>query len=59
MIFNVVTAALVGVLILLGLPASATCTIGLLVGINLVTTGFTLYLVGKGVSAVGAESRLK
>ena len=57
LIFSGACSLIVGIVILIGWPGTATWTLGLLMGINFLSTGLSLVMLGRSIKPANFEMR--
>jgi uncharacterized membrane protein HdeD (DUF308 family) len=56
MMFSGLIGVLAGILIISGLPSTAVWAVGLMVGINMISSGFAFFTLGSAAKAVGESN---
>lgn len=57
LIFSGACSLIVGIVILIGWPSTATWTLGLLMGINFLSTGLSLIMLGRSIKPANLQTR--
>ena len=56
MMFSGLIGVLAGILIISGLPSTAVWAVGLMVGINMISSGFAFFTLGSAAKALGENA---